>query len=570
MASGFSRACTSALLAGCFAILAIPAAGQQTEPVRSGYVVSGLVRDNVGALPGAEVRLVELNRKTWTDARGHFRLEAVPAGRVTIAVRLPGFASLRFTVAVPLVSEPDLLMEADLRFREDVVVSAAPWVLTPLETAQQTDVVKAADVQRARVASIGEALARLPGVTYIPTGNALGTPVIRGLSEHRIRILNDGIGLNHQQFSWRHSPNVEPGFAERLELVRGPASVLYGPDAMGGVINLVHAPLPHAAEGHRIVRGALTPGFSDNADEWSGQVRLEGAFGGFGWRGDLVRRESGDISTPKGPLDNTDSAQTNAMVMAGYGGAWGSARARWHHWGDDAGFYRPIGFRLGLADDLIAGDVHLATRAGVLELLAGRQHNRRRAFEIPGWPATLDLSLDTLTLRTALQHRETGMFRGQIAVEYQGIDNETRVGTLVPDYHTDSWAAMLFEEARLWPAAHGRARRCSVARGDPHPWRADRRLRRPDRFDRGGVPGARQRGHCQQSRSRVTAAQRLRAVCVRCAWRRRGVPGWQSPPGGGIEPQRGGRDPLPGACGPCVRGDLPQRLPALHLPGRLR
>jgi outer membrane receptor protein involved in Fe transport len=71
-------------------------------------------------------------------------------------------------------------------------------------------------------------------VSNIPTGEGLGTPVIRGLSENRIRVLNSGVPLNHQQFSWRHSPNVEASLASGVEVVRGPASVLYGPDAMGG------------------------------------------------------------------------------------------------------------------------------------------------------------------------------------------------------------------------------------------------------------------------------------------------------------------------------------------------
>ena len=459
------RTYVSAALATAFVCVVIPASGQEPQPERSDYVVSGTVRDSAGVLPGAEVRLVEVNRVARTDGDGRFHVAGVPAGRVTLAVHLQGFTGLRRSVTVPLASELDLRLDADLRFSEEVVVSAAPWALTPLETAQQTDVVKSADVQRQQVASVGEALARVPGVTYIPTGNALGTPVIRGLSEHRIRILNDGIGLNHQQFSWRHSPNVEPGFSERLELVRGPASVLYGSDAIGGVINLIHAPLPRAAEGGRLFHGAFTTGFSSNTAEWSGQGRLEGALGGFGWRGDVLRREGGDIATPRGILHNTDFAQTNATIMAGYGGTWGSARARWHHWENDTGFYRPLGFRLGLDDDLMAGDVHLATRAGAVELLAAWQRNSRQALEIPEAPATLDLKLDTLTFRTALQHRQLGMLRGQVALEYQGVDNKALVGTLVPDYRTDSYAVMLFEEARLWPVGSARYHRLTLSAG---------------------------------------------------------------------------------------------------------
>jgi outer membrane receptor protein involved in Fe transport len=422
------------------------------------HVIEGRVSDRTGALPGADVRLVELSRVTTTDAEGRFRFAGVPAGGVTVGVHLDGFGSVHVTVVVPLVSPLDVQLDPDLRYAEEIIVSAAPWALQPLETAQQTDQIAASEIRRERIASLGDALAKVSGVTYIPTGNALGTPVIRGISENRIRVLHDGIALNHQQFSWRHAPNVEPGFAERIELIRGPSSVLYGPEAMGGVINLIHAPLPLANDGGHTIHGEVSPGFSSNADEWAGQGRLEGAFGRFGWRADAVHRAAGDISTPGGSLENTDFAQTNATIMTGYSGDWGTARARWHHWENETGFYRPAGFRLGLHDDLVAGDLHLATRAGVIEVLAGRQVNHRETFEVPGTPATLDMRQETRTARAALEHGQAAALRGQIAFEYQGVDNETRVGTLVPDYQSDNVAAMLFEEARFLSTGQGFSR----------------------------------------------------------------------------------------------------------------
>jgi iron complex outermembrane receptor protein/hemoglobin/transferrin/lactoferrin receptor protein len=288
------------------------------------HAVEGRLTDGVGGLPGAVVRLVELGRVVHTDETGAFRFTAVPAGRFTLGVHLAGVGSLHRDIEVPLAGPLQLKLEPELRFAEEVSVTAAPWTQRPMETAQQTDVVDAAVPRREGVASVGEALARVPGVAFIPTGNALGTPVLRGVSEHRVRVLSDGVALNHQQFSWRHSPTIEPAFAERLELVHGPASALYGPEAMGGVINLVHAPLPFASDGQSVFHGELAPGFATNTGEWTGRARVEGALSGFGWRVDALRREGGDIRTPEGTLDNTDFAQTNASAMAGHSGGWGT------------------------------------------------------------------------------------------------------------------------------------------------------------------------------------------------------------------------------------------------------
>jgi outer membrane receptor protein involved in Fe transport len=425
-------------------------AGGRRAATASPHTVEGRLTDDTGGLPGAVVCLAELGRVVRTDGTGAFHFTAVPAGRFTLGVHLRGFGSLHRDIEVPLEGPLLLKLEPGLRFAEEMSVTAAPWAQKPLETAQQIDLIDAAASRRESVASIGEAVAGVSGVAFIPTGNALGTPVVRGVSEHRIRVLNDGLAVNHQQFSWRHSPNVEPAFAERLELVRGPASVLYGPEAMGGVINLVHAPLPFAPDGHSVFHGEVAPGFASNTGEWTGRARVEGALGGFGWRVDTLRREGGDIRTPEGTLDNTDFAQTNASVMAGHSGAWGSFRVRFHHWEDATGFYQPTGFRLDLDDNVFAADLHVPTEAGVFEVLLGRQQNRRRAFpaELGGRPG-VDLDLVTLSTRLGFEHRRWGRLRGRAAAEYQGLDNTTLAGQLVPGYRSRDVALMLYEEARF-------------------------------------------------------------------------------------------------------------------------
>ena len=372
-------------------LAALPTVGWAASPSASppdAHVVEGWIEDETGRLPGATVELAELRRAAVTDAQGAFRFPEVPTGSYRLEVHLTGFATLDRTVTVPAPVPLAVRLHRDLQFEEELVVSAAPWALRPLESARQVDLVDAGEVRLRGIASLGEALAGVPGVANISTGNGLGTPVIRGLSENRIRILNDGVALNHQQFSFRHSPNVEPGFAERLELVRGPASVLYGPDAMGGVVNLVHAPLPTAVDESRTIHGELAPGHASNTGEWSGHARLEGAVGGFGWRGQLRRRTAGDITTPQGALDNTDFAQSNATVMAGHSGAWGNVRVRWHQWEDDTGLFRPAGFRLDLNDELFAVDVHVPTHAGTLEVLGRAPAERPPGPSPRAWEAS--------------------------------------------------------------------------------------------------------------------------------------------------------------------------------------
>jgi outer membrane receptor protein involved in Fe transport len=418
----------------------------------AGHSVAGQVIDPGGnPLPGAQVRLVELDRLVLSDGDGRFLLRRVPSGRFTLGVHLVGFSSHHAAIAVP---GGEITIElAPSRFEDEVSVTASPFAVSRLDVAQQVDAVAGTEIKRESTASLGEALAATPGVSNIPTGEALGTPVIRGLSENRIRVLNSGVPLNHQQFSWRHSPNVEASLASSVEVVRGPASVLWGPDAMGGVINVLQPPLLVSHGDETVVRGDVAVGWGSNADELTGRAEVEGAVGALGWNLGLVRRDSGDIRTPDGTLDNTDFEQTNGNATIGLSGAWGTARLRWNHWELDTGFYSPPGFRLDLEDDLLAGDVFLPTRVGDIDVTVGHQTNLRKAFPaaLGGRPA-VDLELVTRSLRVGLQHRSIGPFRGRVAAEYVGLRNTPQlqdISGLLPEYTSDGYAVMLFEEGRF-------------------------------------------------------------------------------------------------------------------------
>lgn len=445
----FARACFCVTFAFAGFVLVSPASTAQAAG--QGHVVEGLVTTTSTGEPlaDAEVTLVELSRTVRTGAEGVFSFRDVPAGTFTIGVHRHGFSSFHARLTVPRNERLRIILEPS-RFEEEITVTATPFSARRLEVPQQVDVVAGDEARRESTASLGRALESVPGVSNIPTGEGLGTPVVRGLSENRVRILNDGFPLNHQQFSWRHSPNVEASLADRVEVVRGPASVLYGPDAMGGVVNVIQPALPVAGDGRASLQGEVAAGWGSNADERTGRAYLEGAVGSIGWNAGLIRRHAGDFETPEGTLDNTDFEQTNGNIAVGVTGEWGTARLRWSHWELDTGFHRPRDFRLSLDDDLIAGEVYLPHEIGDFEISLGRQTNIRKAFPAPlEGAAAVDLKLDTTAARVALHHRAVAGWRGRLAVEWTGVDNRARaLGALLPEYATDGYAVMLYEESR--------------------------------------------------------------------------------------------------------------------------
>ena len=412
--------------------------------------LKGRVIDSATHLPlsGVRVEILELGRRLETDRAGCFQFARTPHGDFTLCLHLAGYRVEHLLVSIPDSGEMSLELTPGYQFQEEITVSAAPWADEPLRIPQQVDSFGSERLALSAEGSVAVIAESAPGMRAAYTGDSSSKPVIRGLTGNRVRTLNDGIPTSYQQFGIRHPPNLETLGAERVEITRGPASVLYGSDAMGGVVNVVQVPLPVAEGRQPVLHGTLYGARAGNAHGETGFFRLEGAVGGFGWRGSVVRRSFGDIRTPSRTLDNTGFDQTNGDAAIGYTGSRGSVRVRWHHWENNSGFYRPEGFRVDLQDDLYAADVFLPTPMGGLELDFGHQRNLRKAFSEPssGQPDVhLDLRSDFLQAR--LNHRPIGRFRGSLGAQFGFQDNRPlALGKLLPRYESRSWAVSWFEQ----------------------------------------------------------------------------------------------------------------------------
>jgi len=427
------------------------------DEVRTSTLVGTVLRaSDRKPLDKVLVQLPELKRQALTDARGNFSLDHLPTGRYLVTFQ--GTQTESRNVWVKLPSARGLEVELESRIPGAVVtVTATPWATHPLEAAQQTASVSRDQLLAASGMSIGEAVEGMPGVRNVSTGEASGTPMIRGMVNDRIRVLDNGVAVNYQGFSRRHMPTLEPLDAERIDVVRGPASVLYGSQAVGGAVNLSSAPLPSPSEGRPAVGGSLSLGHASGNDSRVGQARVEGAHGGFGWRLTGTERVGDRIRTPDGEIPDTDYRAGAWSVLGGYSGTWGQIQARARSFGNRLGFYVPGSplFRLKLQDELqgVEGTVYLPV--GVLEMSANRQENHRRAYPngLEAAPS-VNLILTTHTFRGRLKHMPDTGLQGDLSLEYVRQENDSLarsasgMKSLLPDYGTRSWAASLFEEWR--------------------------------------------------------------------------------------------------------------------------
>ena len=178
---------------------------------------------------------------------------------------------------------------------DEIIVTALPLTQRLEDVAQPTQVLGGDELRTAIEASIGETLARLPGTSSTYYGPAASRPLIRGLGGERLQVLEDGLGsLDVSALSPDHAVTVEPLLAEQVEVLRGPATLLYGNGTVGGVVNVVTSRIPSYA-GDEAVRGAIELRGNSAVEEQAATGRLDLSLGKIGVHFDGFHRETDDV-----------------------------------------------------------------------------------------------------------------------------------------------------------------------------------------------------------------------------------------------------------------------------------
>ncbi len=196
----------------------------------------------------AIIEVTDLGRSVTTTEAGEFRIALAP-GRYTLAVRRTGFAPAVREIAVPRQPILEIVLTPSALRLEPVTVTASRQALAVQTSPLPASALSGDELRQAQGVSLAHVVEALPGARTISTGAQIGKPVIRGFSGPRVLVLENGSRLEDYSWSDEDGPSVETAFARRIELIRGPASVLYGSDAVGGVINVISEQLPDATGG---------------------------------------------------------------------------------------------------------------------------------------------------------------------------------------------------------------------------------------------------------------------------------------------------------------------------------
>nr|MBN2277577.1 TonB-dependent receptor [candidate division Zixibacteria bacterium] len=446
-------------------------AGENTSVSLTGQI-SGLVVDRNGApIANANISIPGLNRVIPTDLEGRFIIRNLPSNRIRIELSHISYTSttLEINLNENLQKELRIVLSESPIQGNGIVVTGAPVPTNTLKTPQDIQILGGQKLLVGETAALGKTLERLPGISNISTGPQAGKPVIRGLSGNRVRILKDGVPMEHYQFSFRHQPVLNLDQAERVEVVQGAASILYGSDALGGAVNIITKALPMSGTDNRYMKGLIKGQYYSNNKERLGGLELYGVNGMLGYRVGINSRKADNFNTsdeptyaetnmagdPKftGELPYTNFTQNSGFALVGFSGSFGNVQAIYDRYDSEQNYLLGDGNPIAqnLENDNIKITGNFLVNSGLnLKPTLNYQRNVRQAAEgscfedDPEWD--VDLVRSVYVARLSAVHDKIYGISGTIGIDLNVQNQETRASGLLPDADIFDLGLFMFEE----------------------------------------------------------------------------------------------------------------------------
>jgi iron complex outermembrane recepter protein len=346
-----------------------------------------------------------------------------------------------------------------------ITISAKPQPSSTLTTPASVTVVEGRQLDRQKGQAIMSSIENEAGVHVIQQGTSVAKPVIRGLSGQSIVVVEDGVRSEALQWGNEHGPDIDPIAVERIEILRGANSLLYGSDALGGVISVSHAELPNARLGAGAFAGKAVADVQSVNKSVGHGLTLSGAQGDWGWRTNLSQRSAGNYRAPgQGEIPNTGSKEIGGNGEVGIRKDWGSLAVEYGRFDRRLELQNPGApgypsaplnkqvYQLIRHDNaVVRADV--MTQPARLEMIAGFDRANRAEVDAPASPDAvpeLHWIQTNYTLDLKAHHAAVGPVQGTIGVSgRRRVEESLGVKHLTPGYNENAFGEYVYEEAAL-------------------------------------------------------------------------------------------------------------------------
>lgn len=445
----------------------------QVRSTLSGKITDSRTGD---PLSNATIRIHDINRDAIANVSGEYRTSFLPPGRYLVEVSHVGYASLVDTVSISGNTIRNFELRDAVLEHEGVTVTGVSTATRLKQSPQPVTLLKKTELFRISSSNIIASLDHIPGVSALTTGPAIAKPFIRGLGYNRVLVVNDGTRQEGQQWGDEHGIEIDDYSVQRVEVLKGPASLMYGSDGLAGVVN-IQSLLP-------VSEGTIT---GNVLGEYQTNSRLRGYYANIaGTKNGLLFNTYASYKAAEdyrnkydGYVFNSKFRTMNFGGLLGYAGSWGHSYLRASVFSQETGiiegerdatgaFVKPVA---GGGDVIVTDADAKSTRASVpyqdinhfklsadnsfnlgrsrFDVLIGYQQNLRKEFGNPDDPEEAEafFDLQTLNYSVKLNLPYRNNWRTSIGLTGMSQWNSNRgEEALIPDYSLFDAGAFVFTQ----------------------------------------------------------------------------------------------------------------------------
>jgi iron complex outermembrane recepter protein len=393
--------------------------------------LTGTINDQKSNQPlfGVNVFIPELLLGATTDTLGRYKITNLPKRKILLRISYIGYKTMIEPVDLTTSLMKDFKMEESPEQMNEVVVTGTSRATDIRRSPIPIVVAESKGINMNVNTNIIDALTKIPGISAVTTGPNISKPYIHGLGYNRVLTLYDGVRQEGQQWGDEHGIEVDEYGIDRAEIVKGPASLTYGSDALAGVVNLI----PFSPVQTGTIKGNFLGEYQTNNGMSGGSLALDGNHKGILWGGRISHKQAKDYQNRyDGRVYNTAFSETVANLYTGVNKSWGFSHLDLTLFNDlqeipdgsrdsttrqftkqitEADTVRPIvsnselnSYKISVLHQHIQhyriySNSNIYIDDSKISIILGYQFNHRQEFSHPQAPSTpgLDLHLNTIT-----------------------------------------------------------------------------------------------------------------------------------------------------------------------------
>ncbi|HTF27376.1 MAG TPA: TonB-dependent receptor plug domain-containing protein, partial [Flavitalea sp.] len=258
----------------------VPVTDSKNNRIAKGNLTGKITDAKTGEpLVKASIYFHDLRIGSTSDEKGIYKIQNIPRGKYLVEISYLGYSSVVEKIELSGDVQKDFSLTSSYIENQAVTVMGVSNATSVRRTPIPVNIVKKEDLFRNASTNLIDNLAKTPGVSQVSTGPAISKPFIRGLGYNRVVVVNDGIKQEGQQWGDEHGIEIDELNVNRVEILKGPASLTYGSDALAGVVN-ISSILP-APENH--IKGNILAGYQTNNRQRNLHADIGGNKNGFIW-----------------------------------------------------------------------------------------------------------------------------------------------------------------------------------------------------------------------------------------------------------------------------------------------